>query len=92
MFVESAERIDRALDLCPVMRRCSAAARVAITELTEQDSSPCRCTRDHCTGNRWSYPMIIELGKITAKTRGTDIGLKIDSNVGVKIQRYNIVF
>ena len=36
--------------------------------------------------------MIIELGKVTVKTQGTDIGLKLDSNVGVKTQRYNIAF
>jgi len=36
--------------------------------------------------------MIIQLGKVTEKTRGTDVGLKIDSNVGAKIQRYNIFF
>jgi len=36
--------------------------------------------------------MIIQLGKVAEKTRGTDVGLKIDSNVGAKIQRYNIFF
>ena len=36
--------------------------------------------------------MIIALGKVTAKTKGTDIGLKLDSNVGPKIQRYSISF
>jgi hypothetical protein len=36
--------------------------------------------------------MIIELGRITERTRGIDFGLKVDSNVGAKIQRYNITF
>ena len=36
--------------------------------------------------------MIIELGKVAEKTQGTDIGLKLDSNVGAKTQRYNIFF
>jgi hypothetical protein len=36
--------------------------------------------------------MIIELGKVAVKTRGTDVGLKLDSNVGAKIQRYSISF
>jgi hypothetical protein len=36
--------------------------------------------------------MIIELGKVTKHTKGTDFGLKLDSNVGAKIQRYNIAF
>ena len=36
--------------------------------------------------------MIIELGKITVATQGTDIGLKLDNNVGVKVQRYNLAF
>jgi hypothetical protein len=36
--------------------------------------------------------MIIELGKVAEKTKGTDLGLKLDNNVGAKIQRYNIVF
>lgn len=36
--------------------------------------------------------MIIELGKVAVKTQGTDIGLKLDSNVGVKVQRYSISF
>lgn len=36
--------------------------------------------------------MIIELGKVAVKTRGTDVGLKLDSNVGAKIHRYSISF
>jgi hypothetical protein len=36
--------------------------------------------------------MIIELGKVAEKTKGTDVGLKIDSNVGAKIQRYSVFF
>jgi hypothetical protein len=36
--------------------------------------------------------MIIELGKVAEKTKGTDFGLKVDSNVGAKIQRYNTAF
>ena len=36
--------------------------------------------------------MIIELGKVALKTRGTDIGLKLDNNVGAKIQRYNVFY
>jgi hypothetical protein len=36
--------------------------------------------------------MIIELGKVVAKTKGTDIGLKLDSNVGAKIQRYSVFY
>lgn len=36
--------------------------------------------------------MIIELGKVTEKTKGTDFGLKVDSNVSPKIQRYNTTF
>jgi len=36
--------------------------------------------------------MIIELGNVVAKTKGTDIGLKLDSNVGAKIQRYSIIY
>jgi hypothetical protein len=36
--------------------------------------------------------MIIELGKVAVKTKGTDIGLKLDSNVGAKIQRYSVAF
>ena len=36
--------------------------------------------------------MIIELGKVTVETKGTDVGLKLDNNVGVKVQRYNLAF
>jgi hypothetical protein len=36
--------------------------------------------------------MIIELGKVAVKTKGTDIGLKLDNNVGVKVHRYNLAF
>ena len=36
--------------------------------------------------------MIIELGKVAEKTQGTDIGLKLDNNVGAKVQRYNVAF
>lgn len=36
--------------------------------------------------------MIIELGTVVAKTKGTDIGLKLDSNVGAKVQRYNVFY
>jgi hypothetical protein len=36
--------------------------------------------------------MIIELGRVAAKTKGTDIGLKLDSNSGIKVQRYNLAF
>jgi hypothetical protein len=47
---------------------------------------------DGHSANRRSYSMIIELGKVTQKTQGTDFGLKVDSNVGVKLQRYNTAF
>ena len=36
--------------------------------------------------------MIIELGKVAEKTKGTDFGLKVDSNVSPKIHRYNSSF
>lgn len=36
--------------------------------------------------------MIIKLGKVKVTTQGTDIGLKLDSNVGAKLQRYNIFY
>lgn len=36
--------------------------------------------------------MIIELGKVIEKTKGTDFGLKLDNNAGAKIQRYNTAF
>lgn len=36
--------------------------------------------------------MIIELGTVVAKTKGTDIGTKLDSNVGAKIQRYSVFY
>lgn len=36
--------------------------------------------------------MIIALGKVAVKTKGTDVGLKLDNNVGVKMQRYNLAF
>jgi hypothetical protein len=36
--------------------------------------------------------MIIELGKIAVVTQGTDIGLKLDNNVGAKVQRYNVFY
>lgn len=36
--------------------------------------------------------MIIELGKVTENTKGIDFGLKVDSNVGAKVQRYNTAF
>jgi hypothetical protein len=36
--------------------------------------------------------MIIELGKVAVKTKGTDIGLKLDNNVGAKVQRYNVFY
>lgn len=36
--------------------------------------------------------MIIELGKVVARTKGTDIGLKLDSNIGAKIQRYSVAY
>jgi hypothetical protein len=43
-------------------------------------------------GLEGAFPMIIELGKVAVKTKGTDIGLKLDSNVGAKIQRYSVAF
>jgi hypothetical protein len=36
--------------------------------------------------------MIIELGKVAEKTKGTDFGLKVDSNTGAKINRYSASF
>lgn len=36
--------------------------------------------------------MIIELGKVAVITMGTDVGLKVDNNVGPKVQRYNVLF
>jgi hypothetical protein len=36
--------------------------------------------------------MIIQLGKVAAKTKGTDVGLKLDNNIGAKVHRYNIFY
>jgi hypothetical protein len=46
--------------------------------------------KSHAIGR--SYPMVIELGKVAAKTKGMDVGLKLDNNVGAKVQRYSILF
>ena len=92
-FLVMPDRVHLTLDLRARVLRCCAAGRVAIAEPTEQDSSPPRRgTRENYSGTRRSFPMIIELGKVVAKTKGTDIGLKLDSNVGAKIQRYSVFY
>lgn len=54
--------------------------------------APCRRPQESHTRLEGATAMIIELGKVAEKTKGTDVGLKLDSNVGAKVHRYNTFY
>jgi hypothetical protein len=77
-----------------IFDRFGVSGSVAIARPAEQDSNAPRARLWKMPRIRRSYPMtmIIELGKVTENTKGIDFGLKVDSNVGAKVQRYNTAF